>query len=115
MAHIRRADVIVIGGGANGTSTAFHLATRGVRSVLLVERRHLGAGATGKSGALVRMHYTNDAESRLALESLKIFREFEAVVGGGGGLPALGVLQPVAPPERRAPPRHGGRPPGRGV
>ena len=33
-------------------------------------------GATGKSGALVRMHYTNEHESRLAIESLKIFREF---------------------------------------
>src|SRR5439155_635549 len=70
---MRTADVVVIGGGVNGASTAFHLTTLGVRDVLLVERRHLAAGATGKSGALVRMHYTNDAESRLALESLKIF------------------------------------------
>jgi sarcosine oxidase subunit beta len=32
------ADVIVIGGGANGASTAFHLASRGVKKVLLLER-----------------------------------------------------------------------------
>src|SRR5207247_4005714 len=95
MAHIRRADVIVIGGGANGTSTAFHLATRGVRSVLLLERRHLGSGATGKSGALVRMHYTNEAESRLALESLKIFRDFRNIVGGDCGFEPIGFLQIV--------------------
>src|SRR5437870_13888907 len=97
MAHIRRADVIVIGGGANGTSTAYHLAARGVRSVLLLERRHLGAGATGKSGSLVRMHYTNEPESRLAFERLKIFREFRNTVGGDCGLEPIGFLQ-LGPP-----------------
>ena len=55
---MRRADVIVIGGGVNGTSTAFHLAARGVKNILLLERHHLAAGATGKSGSLVRLHYT---------------------------------------------------------
>src|SRR5437899_7974480 len=97
MANIRRADVIVIGGGANGTSTAFHLATRGVRNVLLLERRHLGAGATGKSGSLVRMHYTNEAESRLAFESLKVFRDFRNIVGGDCGFEPIGFVQIVPP------------------
>jgi len=92
----RRADVIVVGGGANGTSTAYHLAARGVRSLLL-ERRHLAAGATGKSGSLVRMHYTNEAESRLAFESLKIFREFRNIVGGDCGFDPIGFLQMVGP------------------
>ena len=86
---MRTADVVVIGGGAIGASTAFHLTTLGVRNVLVVERRHLAAGATGKSGALVRMHYTNETESRLALESLKVFREFDAVVGGSCGFEAV--------------------------
>jgi len=90
-----RADVIVIGGGANGTSTAFHLASRGVKNVLLLERRQLGAGATGKSGSLVRMHYTNEPESRLAFESLKIFQDFRNVVGGDCGFEPIGFLQIV--------------------
>ena len=76
------AEVVVIGGGVNGTSTAFQLTALGVRGVHLLERRHLAAGATGKSGALVRMHYTNEHESRLAVESLKVFRDFAQVVGG---------------------------------
>jgi sarcosine oxidase subunit beta len=99
---MRTADVVVIGGGVNGASTAFHLTALGVRDVLLVERRHLAAGATGKSGALVRMHYTNDAESRLALESLKIFRDFDAIVGGECGFEAIGFVQLVAPEYRDA-------------
>lgn len=89
------ADVVVIGGGANGASTAFHLTALGVRRVVLVERRHLAAGASGKSGALVRMHYTNPHESRLAVESLRVFRDFEAVVGGDCGFEAVGFVQLV--------------------
>jgi len=63
------ADVVVIGAGANGTSTAFHLAKAGVKRVVVVERQYLGSGATGKSGALVRMHYTNEPEVRLTFGS----------------------------------------------
>ncbi|HET7342357.1 MAG TPA: FAD-binding oxidoreductase, partial [Methylomirabilota bacterium] len=91
----RTADVVVVGGGANGTSTAFHLALLGVRDVVLLERRHLAAGATGKSGALVRMHYTNEPESRLAFESLKVFRNFAEAVGGDCGFEGVGFLQLV--------------------
>lgn len=93
----RTADVVVIGGGANGTSTAFHLTLLGVRHVVLLERRQLAAGATGKSGALVRMHYTNPTESRLAFESLKVFRNFGEIVGGDCGFEGVGFVQLVGP------------------
>src|SRR5512145_1125442 len=91
----RTADVVVVGGGANGTSTAFHLALLGARHVVLLERGQLAAGATGKSGALVRMHYTNETESRLALESLKVFRNFGEIVGGDCGFEGVGFVQLV--------------------
>jgi len=86
------ADVVIVGGGVNGTSTAFHLASLGMKQITLVERRHLAAGATGKSGALVRMHYTNEPEARLAWESLKVFREFRTIVGGECGFEPVGFL-----------------------
>src|SRR2546428_1219102 len=89
------ADVVVVGGGANGTSTAFHLTRLGVQNVLLLERRWLGAGATAKSGALARMHYTNEHESRLAFESLKVFQNFDAEVGGDCGFEPVGFVQLV--------------------
>jgi sarcosine oxidase subunit beta len=93
----RAADIVVIGGGANGTSLAFHLTLLGARNVVLLERRQLAAGATGKSGALVRMHYTNEAESRLAHESLKVFRHFGEIVGGDCGFEGVGFVQLVGP------------------
>lgn len=94
----RTAEVVVIGGGVNGVSVAFQLAKRGVRDILLLERRQLGAGATGKSGALVRCHYANIPEAQLALESLRIFRAWEVEIGAGSpGFEATGFIQVVSP------------------
>src|SRR6266851_5299070 len=91
------ADIVIVGGGVVGASTAFHLAVLGVRNVVLLERQQLAAGASGKSGALVRMHYTNEAESRLAFESLKVFRDFRNIVGGDCGFEPIGFVQIVPP------------------
>lgn len=94
----RSAAVVVIGGGVNGASTAFQLTRRGVRDVVLLERRQLGAGASGKSGALVRCHYTNAHEARLTHESLHIFHNWDEEVGyGSPEFDAVGFLQIVAP------------------
>jgi sarcosine oxidase subunit beta len=90
------AEVVIIGGGVNGASAAFHLATLGVTDVILVERRQLASGASGKSGALVRTHYTNVPESQLAYESLKVFQRFEEIVGHDAGFDGLGFTQVVA-------------------
>ena len=68
MANI--ADVLIIGGGVQGASLAFHLAQRGVQATVL-DKSFLGAGATGRSSGLVRMHYDTQVDSRLAWESFQ--------------------------------------------
>jgi sarcosine oxidase subunit beta len=94
----RTAAVVVIGGGVNGASTAFQLTRRGVRDVVLLERRQLGAGASGKSGALVRCHYANPHEARLTHESLKVFRNWDEEVGHGSPeFEPAGFIQVVHP------------------
>ena len=67
------ADVIIIGGGVQGASLAFHLAQRGTK-VIVLERQFVGAGATGRSSGLVRMHYDTEVDSRLAWVSFHYFR-----------------------------------------
>jgi sarcosine oxidase, subunit beta len=91
------ADIVVVGGGVVGTSVAFHLASRRAGRVVLCERRHLAAGATGKSGALVRMHYANEPEARLAVASLPYFQHWNDLVGEGSpGFVTTGMLRFVA-------------------
>ncbi len=93
----KSAGVVIIGGGVVGASTAFQLTRRGVQPLLL-ERRQLGAGASGKSGALVRVHYANTHEAHLTLRSLEVFRHWKDVVGAGdAGFNQAGFLQVVAP------------------
>jgi len=71
------ADVVVIGGGVTGASIAFHLAERGVRNVVVVEKTFLAGGATGKSSACIRQHYSTAETCRMVLESLRFFERFE--------------------------------------
>ena len=96
------ADVIVIGGGVNGLSTAFRLAERGAGRVVVLERRYLAAGASGKSGALVRVHYTNEPESRLAHASLPVFQHWADIIGGDCGWMNPGFVRVVAPADEAA-------------
>ena len=83
-------DAIVIGGGVIGASTAFHLAKAGIGRIVLVERKTICAGNTRKSGAIVRMHYSNDPEARLALASLPYFQHWSELVGGSCGFRPTG-------------------------
>lgn len=85
------ADAVIIGGGVTGTSLAFHLAKAGLRVVLL-EKKHLGAGGTGKSTAIVRMHYENEPETRMAWASYQTYAHFADMVGGDCGFVRCGVL-----------------------
>ena len=89
------ADVVIIGGGVNGASIAWALASRAGTRVVLCEQGALASGASGRSSALVRMHYTNEPESRLAFESLKVFRNFGEIVGGDCGFEGVGFVQIV--------------------
>jgi sarcosine oxidase subunit beta len=89
------ADAVVIGAGVMGASVAFHLAQAGVGKVVVVEKRFLAAGATGKSSGLVRMHYDNEPESRLARISFDYFRNWSEVVGGACDFRRTGFLRIV--------------------
>jgi sarcosine oxidase subunit beta len=96
----RTYDVIVIGGGVIGASTAFHLAKAGAGRIALVERRTICSGNTRKSGAIVRMHYSNDPEARLALASLPYFQHWSELVGGACGFRPTGFAILVGPENR---------------
>ena len=72
----RSADIVVIGGGVNGTSIAMHLSRMGAGRVILLEKGHLAAGASGRSGAMVREHYLHPTLVRMAMEASTIFHNF---------------------------------------
>jgi glycine/D-amino acid oxidase-like deaminating enzyme len=99
----RTADVVIIGGGVTGTSTALHLTRRGVRNVVVVEKGAIASGATGKSSACVRQHYSTAETCRMIRYSLDFFQHFaEHTDGESCGFRHTGYLLGVD--ERMRPP-----------
>jgi sarcosine oxidase, subunit beta len=90
-------DVAVIGAGVHGASVAFHLAGRGVRTVVL-ERSAAAGGPTGRSSAIVRAYYTNAFLASVARDSIGMFRDFEQHTGRSSGFRETGLLV-LHPPE----------------
>ncbi len=95
------ADVIIIGAGVHGASLAFHLARGGMKPVIL-EKKFVGAGATGRSSGLVRMHYDVRQDTELAWVSFQYFRDWKERVGGDCGFTRTGFIQLVAPEDGAA-------------
>ncbi len=86
------ADIIIIGGGVIGASIAYHLAKQGDGQVMLLERQALCNGTTGRSGAIIRQHYSNDFTIRMARESLFVFQHFDELIGGDCGFVTTGMI-----------------------
>src|SRR6201988_4987359 len=75
-------DILIVGGGVMGTAIAWSLAKRRAGRVVLLEKSFLGAGSSGKSGAIIRQHYSNPLTALMARKSLQVFQNFDSVVGG---------------------------------
>ena len=71
----QRVDVVVIGGGVMGASTAFHLAEAGI-SVALIEKSELASGSTSKAAGGVRANFSDTFNVALGARSLELFADF---------------------------------------
>ncbi len=75
---MKKADVLIIGGGVVGASVAYHLTERGMRDVVILEReKMLGLGSTGKATGGVRAQFETDINIKLSLYSLDFFRDWD--------------------------------------
>jgi sarcosine oxidase, subunit beta len=78
----RTADAVVIGGGAMGVSTAYHLAAAGLRHVVLLEHEPgFGLGSTGRCAGGFRHQFSSEVNVRLSIESIRMIRSFSEVHG----------------------------------
>jgi glycine/D-amino acid oxidase-like deaminating enzyme len=80
MSKANAADVIIIGGGVAGLSTAMQLAGRGA-SVLILERERLGNGSTGRAAGLFGQLRGNAEHTRMLIDSVAIVKELEQAAG----------------------------------
>jgi sarcosine oxidase subunit beta len=88
-----KADIVIIGGGVMGASTAYHLVEAGVKDVVLVDREpQFGLGATGRCAGGVRYQFATEINVRLSIASLRMIEQFEEVTGQNPLYRACGYL-----------------------
>ena len=90
---MQTADVVIAGAGIVGSGIAYHLASRGCRDVLVLEREtQQGLGSTGKSMGGVRAQFAAEVDIRMSLYSIPMFRDFERIMGAPSGYKPHGYL-----------------------
>lgn len=87
-----RADVVILGGGVIGVSIAWHLAHKGVKNIVVLERHEFGSGSSAKPLGGVRANFSDPANIRLGQRSLEAFHTFHRDFGIDIGLRRVGYL-----------------------
>ena len=95
-----QAGIVIVGGGAIGCAIAYHLARRGARDVLLLERRQLTHGSTWHAAGLVGQLRSSKNLTRLMQRSAALYRTLEAETGQATGWHGVGSLRLAASAER---------------
>lgn len=85
-------DAIVIGAGTIGSSTAWHLAKRGLKDVVLIDRNTIGSGNTSKAASLMTLVRTKEELIPLIQETYRNIDEIEALTGEKTGKNKVGTL-----------------------
>jgi sarcosine oxidase subunit beta len=79
------ADIVIIGGGIMGASTAYYLAKRGQKDVVLLEKDLLAQATTGLSVGGIRQQFSHPANILLSQETRRLFisfpEEFDTDIG----------------------------------
>lgn len=72
-------EVVIIGGGGHGLSTAYYLAKNyGVRNIAVLEKGYIGGGNVGRNTTIVRANYLLDGNLEFYSHSLKLWENLEA-------------------------------------
>jgi len=87
----KTADVVIIGGGVMGASTAYHLARGGAGNVVLLEKEpFFGVMSTGQCAGGIRHQFSSEINIRLSLESIAMLERFPQEMDQDAGLRFIG-------------------------
>ena len=89
---MERADVVIVGGGIVGASIAYHLAGKGVRDVVVLERDRLGSGSTAKNAGGIRYQFSSEINVRLSQRSIPQIERFADQMGIDPAFKQVGYL-----------------------
>lgn len=92
MTQRESAEIVIIGGGVSGLSTARALVELGHRDVLVLERGAVGSGGSGKSSGIVRCHYGIKSLAAMAWHTLPILEHTVEILGAESGYRNSGYI-----------------------
>jgi 4-methylaminobutanoate oxidase (formaldehyde-forming) len=94
------AEIVIVGGGIAGCSTAYHLAKLGKRDVLLLEQGKLTCGTTWHAAGLIGQMRPNRNMTRMSKYGIELYSTLEAETGLATGWKQCGSLNVASTPER---------------
>jgi sarcosine oxidase subunit beta len=85
-------SIVIVGGGIVGLCTAWHLAERGCRDLVVCERDAIGAGSTGRASGGIRQQFAREVEIRMAVESVAFWEAFDGAFDARMNFRQVGYL-----------------------
>lgn len=76
-----KANILIIGGGSTGLFTAYFLAKRGVKDIVLVEKSYLGSGSTFRCATGIRASFTTEEHVVLQKHSIELWKKLSKQLG----------------------------------
>ena len=95
-----QAEIIIVGGGIVGCSTAYHLALNGRTDVLLLEQGKLTSGTTWHAAGLVGQMRPNRNMTAMSQYGIGLYASLEAETGLATGWKQCGSVNVASTPER---------------
>lgn len=74
------AEVVIIGAGISGCSTAYNLAKKGLKNIVVLEKSYICSGSTGRCGAGVRMQWGTEMNCRIAKKSIEFYEHANEIL-----------------------------------
>lgn len=76
-----KAEFVIVGGGTVGCAIAYYLAKKGFEDIVLLEKRYLTSGSTGRCAASMRMQWGTELNCRLTKRSIRLYEDLEEELG----------------------------------
>lgn len=95
------ARVVIIGGGVIGCSVAYHLAQKGWKEIILLERKQLTSGTTWHAAGLIAQLRASANMTKLAKYSQELYGNLEKETGVATGFKRCGSITVALTEERK--------------
>lgn len=82
----KTAEIVIIGGGITGLATAYFLASKGMKDIVVVEKNYIASGSTGRCGAGIRQQWGTEMNCRMAIHACEFYENANEILEYDGDI-----------------------------